>query len=319
MTFDIRQLRYAIAAADHGSFYRAARALDIEQSTFGRSILKLERAIGMPIFERSRAGVTMTLAGSAFIRGAKPMVASADKLVAMMRAAGQGRAGGLMLGYNSSVSAGNFRATMMSWLDAHPDVAVECVEADRSVLRAGLDTGEIDIAILMGAISHDGCRCEPFWSERMLVALPAKHRFAERDVVHWTDLRNEVFLLTVADPGPEIRDTLLGRLSVSGSTPNIRMHRSSRETILSILGGGVGVSIVCEGSTGARYPDVVYRPIHGEQGPALIGYSGYWRDDNRNPALRRLLAFIRTRYALSFKLSTNFVEQDSLSPRDLRS
>jgi DNA-binding transcriptional LysR family regulator len=44
----------------------------------------------MPSFERSRAGITMTLAGSAFIRGAKPMLATADKLVAMMRAAGQG-------------------------------------------------------------------------------------------------------------------------------------------------------------------------------------------------------------------------------------
>jgi DNA-binding transcriptional LysR family regulator len=95
MPFDVRQLRYAIAAADHGSFYRAARALDIEQSTLSRAILKLERSIGMPIFERSRAGVTLTLAGGAFIRGAKPMVATADKLVAKMRAAGQGRAGGI--------------------------------------------------------------------------------------------------------------------------------------------------------------------------------------------------------------------------------
>ena len=68
MPFDIRQLRYAIAAADHGSFYRAARALDIEQSTLSRNILKLERAIGMPIFERSRSGVTTTLAGSTFLR-----------------------------------------------------------------------------------------------------------------------------------------------------------------------------------------------------------------------------------------------------------
>lgn len=63
MSFDVRQLRYALAAADHGSFYRAARALDVDQSTLSRSILKLERAIGMPIFERSRAGVTMTFAG----------------------------------------------------------------------------------------------------------------------------------------------------------------------------------------------------------------------------------------------------------------
>lgn len=286
MPFDIRQLRYAVAAADHGSFYRAARALDIEQSTLSRNILKLERAIGTPIFERSRAGVTMTLAGKAFLRGIRPMIASADQLVTMMRAAGQGRAGGLRLGHNSSVSAGNLRATMMSWRDAHPDVEVDCVEVDRGALFAGLDTGEVDIAILMGAASHDGFRCEPLWSERMLVALPTSHPLAERDVIHWTDLRNERFLLHAADPGPELRDMLLGRLAVSGAKPDIRMHHSSRETILSILGGGFGVSIVCEGSTGARYPDVVYRPIHGEQGPALTGYSGYWRDDNGNPALR---------------------------------
>ncbi len=276
----------------------------MEQSTLSRSILKLERSIGMPIFERSRAGVTMTLAGSAFIRGSKPMVASADKLVAMMRAAGQGRAGGLMLGHNSPVSAGNLRATLMSWREAHPDVEVECVEADRSVLLAGLDTGEIDIAILMGVAGHDGFRCETLWSERILAALPALHPLADRDVVHWTDLRGERFLLTVADPGPEMRDMLLGRLSVSGAKPDIRMHQSSRETILSVLGGSSGVSIVCEGSIGAHYPEVVYRPIHGEQGPALTGYSGCWSDDNSNPALRRFLGFIKARYALSFDFAS---------------
>lgn len=307
MPFDIRQLRYAIAAADHGSFYRAAQALDIEQSTLSRNILKLERAIGMPIFERSRAGVTMTLAGNAFILGAKPMVASADKLVAMMRAAGQGRAGGLRLGHNSPISAGSLRATMMSWRDANPDVEVECVEANRSVLIAGLDTGEIDIAILMGAASHNGFRCQAFWSERMLIALPAAHPLTEYDIVHWTDLRNERFLMPVADPGPEMRDMLIGRLAVSGAKPDIRMRQASRETILSVLGGGSAVSLVCEGSTGIHYPDVVYRPIHGEQGPALTGYSGYWRDSNGNPALRRFLDFIKSRYALSFNISVNLI------------
>lgn len=300
MPFDIHQLRYAIAAAGHGSFYRAARALDVEQSTISRSILKLERSIGMPIFERSRAGVTTTLAGSAFIRGAKPMVATADKLVAMMRAAGQGRAGGLMLGHNSSVSAGNLRAALMGWHETHPDVEVECVEADRSVLLAGLDSGAIDIAILTGAAVHDGFRCEALWSERMLVALHASHALAERNVVHWTDLRGERFLLPAADPGPEIRDMLLGRLAVSGIKPDIRIFQSSRETILSILGCSSRISIVCEGTMGARYPDVVYRPIHGEQGPALTGFSGCWRDDNSNPALHRFLGFIKARYALSF-------------------
>ncbi len=61
-----------------------------------------------------------------------------------------------MLGHNSSVSAGNLRATLLSWREAHPDVVIECVEADRSILLAGLDTGEIDIAILIGTLQHDG-------------------------------------------------------------------------------------------------------------------------------------------------------------------
>lgn len=306
MPFDIRQLRYAIAAADHGSFYRAARALEIEQSTLSRAVLKLERSIGMPIFERSRAGIKMTLAGGVFLRSARPMVATADKMVSTMRAAGQGRAGGLRLGHNSSVSAGNLRAAIMNWRETYPDVNVEGVEADRAVLLAGLDNGDIDMAILMGTMTYDGYRCEPLWSERLLVALATSHHLAERDVVHWTDLRDERFMLPVADPGPEIRDMLLGRLAISGAKPDIRMQQLSRETILSVLGGCRGLSVVCEGSAGARYPGVSYRAINGEQGPALTTYSAYWRSTNNNPALRRFLYFIKMRHALSFDIDATY-------------
>ena len=191
---------------------------------------------------------------------------------------------------------------MLGWRDAHPDVDLDGVEADRSALLAGLDTGEIDIAILMGEAARTGYRREPFWSERMLVALPSNHPLTEREVIHWTDLRGERVLLTSADPGPQIRDIVLGRLAASGVKPDIRIHHASRETILSTLGGGLAVSVICEGTTGAHYPDVVYRPIHGEQGSALIGYSGYWLSSIDNPALKRFLAFVRNRFALSFDM-----------------
>lgn len=313
MPFDIRQLRYAIAAADHGSFYRAARALDVEQSTLSRNILELERVIGATLFDRSRAGVTTTIAGARFIRAARPMVASAERMISTSRAEGQGRAGSLMFGLNSSVSAGNLRATVLAWQHDHPDVDLDGVEADRGALLAGLDTGEIDIAILLGEAGHNGFRREAFWSERILVALPAAHSLASRDFVHWTDLRSERFALPAADPGPDIRDMLLGRLSMSGSPPDVRLYQTSRETVLSLLGVGQYLSVVCEGSVGTRYPDVVYRPVHGEQGPALTVYSGYWRDDNDNPPLKRFLAFVRNRFALSFELAARSSATNALS------
>lgn len=303
MSFDIRQLQYAIAAADHGSFYRAARALKIEQSTLSRNISKLERVIGATLFDRSRAGVSMTVAGARFVRAARPMVRTAEKMVSSSRAAGQGRAGSIVLGLNSSVSAGNLRATMLAWQRVHPDVELEGSEADRGTLIAGLGSGDVDLAIVLGDVGQEGFRREPFWSERILAALPTSHPLAARDYVNWTDLRSERFALTAADPGPDIRDLLFGRLSLSGAQPNVRLLQTSRETVLSLLGASRQVSIVCEGSIGTRYPEVVYRPIHGEQGPALTVYSGYWRADNDNPALRRFLAFVRQRYALSFDLT----------------
>ena len=153
----------------------------------------------------------------------------------------------------------------------------------------------------------------------MLLALPSRHSLTVQEVVDWTDLRGERILLTVADPGSEIRDVVLGRLAASGVKPDIRMHRSSRETILSVLGGGLGVSVICEGTTGTRYPEVVYRPIHGEQGPVLIGYSGYWRRENSNPALKRFLAFVRGRYALPFDLAPSSEGTGSSSSGDQRS
>lgn len=104
---------------------------------------------------------------------------------------------------------GNLRATMLGWRGAHPDVNLDGIEANRGALLAGLDTGEIDIAIMAGEAAHDGYQREAFWSERVMVALSSSHPLAEREIIHWTDLRSERFLLPATDPGPEIRDMLL--------------------------------------------------------------------------------------------------------------
>ncbi len=243
------------------------------------------------------------------------MVANADRLVALTRAGGEGRVGSLIVGHNTSVAAGNLRATIVAWKEHSPEVNLESVEADRGALLAALDLGEIDIAILKGHANHDGYRREPFWSERILVAVPTQHSLAEREVVHWTDLREERLILPKADPGPHIRDMLLGRLSQSGTPPDILLTQTSRETVLSLLGAGRRLSVVCEGSIGVHYPDVVYRPVHGEQGPALTGYSGYWNEHNSNPALKHFLAFVRDRFALSFDVTKASAENSRLKMR----
>jgi DNA-binding transcriptional LysR family regulator len=75
----VRHIRYVIAAADHGSFRRAAdRAWCIQESAISRRVRDLEDRLGAPLFTRSAGGVQLTLAGQA-LRTARPQGALADR------------------------------------------------------------------------------------------------------------------------------------------------------------------------------------------------------------------------------------------------
>ncbi|MEI3854963.1 MULTISPECIES: LysR family transcriptional regulator [unclassified Ensifer] len=298
MPFDIRQLRHAIAAADCRSFHRAGEELAVKRSTLSRSVFHVEHCLGVKLFIRTSSGVSTTPAGDEFIREARHIVSKVDQLVQSMRAAGLGQAGALTVGHACPVSAGNLSATMSGWREHRPDIETDGVEATREDLVNGLREGAIDFAIMAGEANYPGVDRTALWSERLFLAMPADHPLAARGSVQWRDLSGETVLLTANDPGPEFRDMLLGRVSVFERRPRYNVQAVSRESIMGMVGGGLGVTIICEGAAGAQYRNVVLRELHGPQGATLVSYSGYWRKENSNLALRHFLDFVRDRYSL---------------------
>src|SRR5260370_40576872 len=77
---DLQHLRYAVAAADHGSFRRAAEVLLLQQSTLSRCIRQLEHVVGMILFEQSSGGVRGTEAGRSFLRLARSILGEDESL-----------------------------------------------------------------------------------------------------------------------------------------------------------------------------------------------------------------------------------------------
>src|SRR5229473_5775176 len=112
---DLQHLRYAVAAADHGSFRRAAEVLLLQQSTLSRCICQLEHSLGMTIFERSSGGVRATTAGRHFLRTARSILEQMESLVNSTHHAGCGESGRLSVGFYTSISAGNLRATLVDF------------------------------------------------------------------------------------------------------------------------------------------------------------------------------------------------------------
>lgn len=295
---ELRQLRYLIAAAEAGSFSRAARNLNIKQPTLSRYILETEKRLGMALFDRKTRGATLTADGATYLRIARRIMKEWDELDAWVSAKTNGHAGKLTVGFYTSVSAGNLRATLSEFGERHREVKMRGFERDREMLLTGIENGSLDIAIMIGEAPHPGLISRSFWSERVLVAMPESHALAARERIHWTDLTGERFLLTERDPGPETRNMLLGKLGMPGYSPEIQMDDIGRETVLSAVALGGHISIVAESALGIHVPGVVFREVHETSGHTRIGFSGYWREDNDNPVLRRFLEFVTARYSM---------------------
>lgn len=295
---ELRQLRYLITAAEAGSFSRAARSMNIKQATLSRHILEVEKRLGLALFDRGTRGATLTPDGETYLRTAQRIVKEFGELNAWMRATKRGETGRLAVGFYTSFSAGNLRATLSEFGRCFPAVKVRGFERDRDLLLSGIENGLLDIAIMMGEAPYQGQMSRPFWSERILLAMPEGHRLADRERIHWTDLTGERFLLSERDPGPETKNLLFGKLGMQGYTPEIDMNDIGRDTVLSAIALGGHISIVAESSLGIHVPGVVYREVHETTGHIRIGFSGYWREDNNNAVLHRFLDFVADRYSL---------------------
>ncbi|WP_142252610.1 LysR family transcriptional regulator [Bradyrhizobium sp. UNPF46] len=300
LSLNFDQLQHAITAADYGSFRQAAEALSIKQSTLSRSIQLLEYNFGANIFERFSGGVRVTPAGRNFLRVARSIVDQVDTLATTTRASGRGEAGRLAIGFCTSLTAGNLRESLLDLLHKFPQIEVVTAERRRAHLMSALRHGVLDVLILTRGIPFPNINTKSLWNERVLVALSVEHSLARRDVVYWTDLRSETVILSQYDPGREIEDLLVSKLSSPDDRPKIELHDISRGAVKSLVTMKVGVSLVLESDIGANFSGLTYRELRDGCGPSVMNYAAYWKSDNENPALGTFLKLLSERYPSRF-------------------
>lgn len=295
MSIELKHLRYAEVAERCGSFRKAADLLALKQSNLSRRIRHLEEHLGVALFERTNGGVRPTSACRDFVNGVRRVLNELQLVVDGAKAVGRGEAGYLTIGFYTSLSAGNLRASLVEFGRRFPQVEIRTVESSRSRLFDGIQNGMVDIAIVTGEPASDNNRSLVLWSERIIAALPEDHPLAGNEIIYWTDLKRERFLLSERDPGPEIQDILVAKLSSPGDLPDVVRHDVSPENIKSLVGAGRGVSLMCEACMGASYAGVIYREARDGNGSTRIGYRAYWRDGNDNPALRNFIRLLEER------------------------
>jgi DNA-binding transcriptional LysR family regulator len=291
LALDLRYLKEALLIAEHGSFRRAAAVLNVSQSTLTRRVQFLEARLGLPLFERTRAGARLTLAGERFMReatiGASHLRQAYDHVTHLRR----GVVGQIRIGLMGSFSQGLLSDILSAFHRAFPGVDVHLEEASAQSNAAAVLNGRIDLAFIPGTPSLPGCHTEYVWDDQVYVALPTDHRLAARQQVAWDSIRDETFLVTADGSGPELEDYLIRQLSHPGYHPRISPQRVSRENLLSLVAKRFGITLTCYTALGIGYPEIEFRPI----GPPveIVASSIVWSAKNTNPVLPRMLEIVR--------------------------
>jgi DNA-binding transcriptional LysR family regulator len=168
---ELRELRWAIVAAQNRSLRQAAEALNIRQSTLSRALRNLEFQLGATLFERTNGGTRPTKAGQEFLDSAQRIVRETDTITARLKTRSSGESGRLSIGVHASLSAGNFRATLIEHRRRFPDVETYMVDGSSDDLVADLANSVIDVAFLAEGIPRWNDKSLPVWAERVVVAL----------------------------------------------------------------------------------------------------------------------------------------------------
>ncbi|WP_315836173.1 LysR family transcriptional regulator [Bradyrhizobium prioriisuperbiae] len=295
MSVELRDLRWAIVAAQHRSLRQAAEALNIRQSTLSRSLRDIEQELDAVLFERTNGGTRPTLEGQEFLEAAARIVEEIETIKGRLRARSRGESGSLTVGIHASLSAGNLRATLVEHRRRFPNMEVHLVDGSSDHLLSDLASSAIDVAFIAGSKTLWDGKSLPVWSERVVVALPDDHGLSDREIVHWTDFTHESLLLPHRGPGPEFLQLLVSELGCPNHGRLLR-HDVSLDRLLSLVSAGWGPLLALEGATGATYPGVTFREVHDNDGPTRLRFCAYWRQTNPNPSLSPFLDMLYERY-----------------------
>ena len=147
MNVELRQLKHAVAVAEHGSFARAALELHLSQSALSRSVQALEREVGSPLFLRAAGGVVMTDVGRDLLRHGKHMLQVAAELDLKIVRNRSLQASRLRVGISTATAEGAICDAVAAMLVHQPMVALEFRTGFRTDMLQPLRSGEIDVLV----------------------------------------------------------------------------------------------------------------------------------------------------------------------------
>jgi DNA-binding transcriptional LysR family regulator len=285
---ELRHLQYFAVLGETLHFGRAAERLHISQPPLSRQIALLEEELGVVLLDRTRRTVKLSAAGERFLQDAKEILASVERAKRNALTASLGHSGSLSVGFMFAAAYSVVPPITRAYTSEFPGVDVHLSESIPRLLTQDIRESHTDVAIMYPPSDLEGLETRTVFSEPLVVALPAEHPLARRSgTLDAAQLRNESFLISPRVAAPYIYDAIVSHCQRYGFTPKIRLETNYQQTIVNLVGQGIGVALVHRSMKTARPSNVKFRTL---ANPPYVDVNVTWNRLNHNPCIQTFVA-----------------------------
>jgi DNA-binding transcriptional LysR family regulator len=230
---DIDLLRSFVSVVDAGGFTRAGERVHRTQSTVSQQIRRLEAAVGRPLLHRNGKQATLTEEGERLLSYSRRILALVQEASdVVVRPAG----GGIVrLGVSEDFAAYRLTALLSDFARSRPALRLDVRCGLSMNLRASLERGELDLALLKRSAGERGGVAA--WPERL-------RWVTSRDQP--VDIDRDPLPLAMCEQGCVYRDRIIHALESTGRSWHIAYTSPNLSGIQAAVSVGLGVSVLPE-------------------------------------------------------------------------
>lgn len=282
---ETRLLQSFLVVAEELHFGRAAARLHLTQPPLTRQIQQLEEHLGgVPLFDRSRRQIELTEAGRALAIDGRRILDQLDRAADRAQKVARGEAGRLRIGFVSTANYSVLPSVLNRFRARHPDVTVELLESTADEQLRLLGDGALDAGVVIANRPGPDLASVPLYREPLLAVLPTNHRRARRrGALPLGDLADDPFVLFPRERAPDLYDAVITFARRAGVSLRVAQTALQMQTIIGLVAGGLGVSIVPACMENLRRSDVVYKRL-APKSPTITTHL-VWRADDTSKVL----------------------------------
>ena len=254
---DSKKLEILVTAADLGSFTKASEVVGYTQSGLTHMMDSLEREIGITLLRRDHSGIALTEQGQRLMPAIREFLRANANLENQIRDITEQRTQSIRIAAYSSIAMHWMPEILYRFRRQCPDVNVDLRMVDNALEPFELlDSGKTDV-IFASRQNYDNCAWTPLYEEKMYAILPRDYPLHGRETFPLEEFAGKEFLMPYGRFDIEV-NAAMKQVEVK---LNEKPSYVDDETVIRMVGRGLGVSMMSELMIRGRIDDVLCVPV----------------------------------------------------------